>query len=87
MFTALLLLLTIGAFAIQMIGVGSAAMLFVSGLPLFGALVLDSLATTSATHVSLFVYAIGQITPLLTGTQIICTVFDVFVPLVGNPPG
>ncbi|KAI0032979.1 hypothetical protein K488DRAFT_48677 [Vararia minispora EC-137] len=84
MFTALLLLLTVGACGLQLVGIGSAAMLFVSGLPLFCALLLDRLVSTSPIGVSLLAYALGQIVPILTGTQIICSVFDVFVPLTGR---
>ncbi|THH08417.1 hypothetical protein EW146_g8997 [Bondarzewia mesenterica] len=84
MFTALLLTQSAFAFAIQMIGIGSSAMLYMTALPLFFALLLDHVFTGGSGPVSLWTYALGQLTPLLTGTQLICTVFDVFVPLSGR---
>lgn len=57
-------------------------MFFLSAVPLFFAILLDSLFTGGKGPMSLWAYALGQITPLLTGTQIICTILDVFVPLV-----
>ncbi|KAI0311021.1 hypothetical protein OF83DRAFT_1152851 [Amylostereum chailletii] len=84
MFTALVLLLSGSALGVQMMGIGSAVMFFMAGLPLFVTLVVDRMINSSATSVSLAAYALGQIVPLVTGTQIICSVLDVFVPLTGR---
>ncbi|KZV66959.1 hypothetical protein PENSPDRAFT_755311 [Peniophora sp. CONT] len=84
MFTSLLILMSFGAVALQLIGIGSAAILFTTGLPLFAALLLDKVINTSASTVSLITYVLGQIVPLMTGTEVILTTFDVFVPLTGR---
>jgi len=86
-FTALLLLLSGGAFVVQMLGIGSAALLFISALPLFVALLVDRAINDSATNVHLLAYALGQISPLTTGTHALCIIFDVFVPLTGRMGG
>lgn len=85
MFTSLLFLMSFGALALQLAGIGSAATLFMTGSPLLGALLLDKLINSSASTVSLITYVLGQIVPLVTGTELIVTVFDVFVPLVTSP--
>jgi hypothetical protein len=82
--TSLLLVLSSGAFVLQLISVGSSVMLFLIALPLLASLLVDRVINKSASTVSLLTYALGQIIPLLTGTQIICTIFDVFVPLVSH---
>jgi hypothetical protein len=82
MFTALLLTYSISAFVLQMAGIGSAAVLYLTAMPLFVALVLEAAIRGGSSPVSMWVYALGQLTPLLTGTQMTCTIFDVFVPLV-----
>ena len=81
MLAALLVVQSLLAFAIQLVGIGSAVMFALSALPLLGALLLDAAFRRSAGPVSLWTYALGQTMPLLTGTQLICTVLDVFVPL------
>ncbi|KAJ7166799.1 hypothetical protein C8R46DRAFT_1095357 [Mycena filopes] len=83
--SALLLLQATAAFAIQLLNVGSAAAFFISGLPMFGALLLNDLAlTTRKAEVSLWTYALGQFLPLLTGTLIMIPTLEVFVPLTGR---
>ena len=82
MFTSLLLLYTSAACVIQFIGIGSAAVFFTLGLPLFVALVVSTMVRSPKEELSLWSYAIGQFTPLTIGSQIIFTTLDVFVPLV-----
>jgi hypothetical protein len=71
-----------GALALQLLGLGSAYFLFVSAVPLFGALSLDALLNRGGLFVSLWTYALGMSVPLLSGTRMACIVLDVFVPLV-----
>lgn len=84
MFSGLLLSLAFATVFLQFIGIGSAAMFFLSAAPIFVSILLDSLSTGGKGPMSLWAYALGQLSPLLTGTQVICTVFDVFVPLTGR---
>lgn len=84
MFSGLLLSLAFATVFLQFIGIGSAAMFFLSAAPIFVSILLDSLSTGGKGPMSLWAYALGQLSPLLTGTQVICTVFDVFVPLVST---
>lgn len=86
--TSMLLLQSFAALAIQLLGIGSAVMFFLTSAPLLLALVLDTLKITrTGDGVSLWTYALAQLTPLLTGTQIVATVLDVFVPLTGRIGG
>ena len=80
--TALLLMQSGGALALQLLGIGSAYFLFVSAVPLFSALSLDTLLNRGGLHVSLWTYALGMSVPLLSGTRMACITLDVFVPLV-----
>jgi hypothetical protein len=79
--SALLLMQSGGALGLQLLGIGSACLLFVAAVPLFVALSLDALLNPHAI-VSLWTYALGLVVPLLTGTEMTSTVLDVFVPLV-----
>jgi hypothetical protein len=81
-FNAMLLLQSGLALAIQMAGVGSASVFFLSGLPMLVALLINPLITGSAKTISLVAYALAQVEPLLVGTLILATVAEVFVPLV-----
>ncbi|KAA1470020.1 hypothetical protein DENSPDRAFT_774128 [Dentipellis sp. KUC8613] len=83
-FTATLLTQSVLALVIQLVGFGSAALFYLSALPLFLALVLDYSFNSTPGTIALWTYAIGQMTPLLTGTQMLCTILDVFVPLTGR---
>ena len=80
--TALLLMQSGGALALQLFGIGSAYFLFVSAVPLFAALSLDALLNRGGLHVSLWTYALGMTVPLWSGTRTACITLDVFVPLV-----
>ncbi|KAJ7698147.1 hypothetical protein B0H17DRAFT_1261330 [Mycena rosella] len=84
-YAAIVLLQAAAAFGIQLLGVGSAAAFFISGLPIFGSLLLNNVAlTTRKGEVSLWAYALGQFLPLLTGTLIMVPTVEVFVPLTGR---
>lgn len=85
MFTSLLLTLSGATLIIQLAGFGSAVMLFLLAVPLLVALAVDTVVKKSAISVSLVTYAVAQFVPLLVGTQMICVVFDVFIPLVSGP--
>ena len=80
--TALLLVQSGGALALQLLGIGSAYFLFISAVPLFAALALDALLNRGGLLVSLWTYALGMSVPLLSGTRMACITLDVFVPLV-----
>ncbi|TFK64946.1 hypothetical protein BDN72DRAFT_846164 [Pluteus cervinus] len=77
---------------LQLNGIGSAIIFFLSSFPLFLVMVGNYLltgagaggATAGDKRVSLWVYALGQIVPLLTGTMILVSVLEVFVPLTGR---
>ena len=66
----------------QLAGIGSAAIFFLSALPLFVALIINSLLVGNTKIISLWTYAIGQAMPLLTGSMLFVGVVEVFVPLV-----
>ncbi|KAF7356117.1 Peptide hydrolase [Mycena venus] len=84
-FSSILLLQTATAFGIQLFNVGSAAMFFISGLPIFVALLINNaVLTTRKGEISLWSYALGQFLPLLTGTLIMVPTVEVFVPLVST---
>ncbi|KAI0262019.1 hypothetical protein BGY98DRAFT_1192657 [Russula aff. rugulosa BPL654] len=82
--TALLLMQSGGALVLQLFGIGSAYFLFVSAVPLFGALSLDALLNRGGLHVSLWTYALGMSVPLMSGTRMACITLDVFAPLTGR---
>ena len=81
MVAALLLIQSGVALALQLFGFGSAYFLFVSAVPLFSALSLDTLLNHGGL-ISLWTYALGMFVPLLSGTKLACIALDVFVPLV-----
>ncbi|KAF8972707.1 hypothetical protein BDZ97DRAFT_1649998 [Flammula alnicola] len=83
-FTALLLMQTLMALAIQMINIGSAAIFFLSALPLFIVFALNQLFAGSNHRLSLWTYGVGQMLPSLTGTLLLLGVTEVFVPLTGR---
>ncbi|KAJ6614116.1 hypothetical protein B0H10DRAFT_2046102 [Mycena sp. CBHHK59/15] len=84
-FGAILLLQTTAAFAVQLLNVGSAAIFFISGLPIFCAMLLNNLVlATRKGEISLWTYALGQFLPLMTGTLIMVPTVEVFVPLTGR---
>lgn len=81
-FSSLLLLEGVLACLLQSLGVGSAAIFFLSALPMFFALVTDLALSNPGREVSLWSYVVGQLVPLTTGAQLTFAVLDVFVPLV-----
>lgn len=84
LFTSLALVQGYLALTLQLIGIGSAAMFYLSAFPLGLALVFNQIVSEVPDEVQLWTYALGQIMPLLTGTQLFCTILDVFVPLTGR---
>ncbi|KAG6889796.1 hypothetical protein C0992_004061 [Termitomyces sp. T32_za158] len=83
-FTALILLQSSSAFIIQLLGVGSAAVFFLSALPIFIAALLNPLFSGSANEIALSTYALGQAFPLFGGVLLLLPVVEVFVPLTGR---
>ena len=81
-FTGLLLVQCLAAIAVQVAGIGSAVIYFLCALPLFVALIINFLLMGNTKNISLWTYAIGQISPLLSGSMLIVGVVEVFVPLV-----
>ncbi|KAF8201539.1 hypothetical protein BJ912DRAFT_1019472 [Pholiota molesta] len=86
-FTALLLIESFLAIAIQLVNIGSAAIFFLAALPLFVALALNPLFVGSNSRMSLWTYGLGSILPSLTGTLLLLGVVEVFVPLTGRIGG
>ncbi|KAH8104118.1 hypothetical protein BXZ70DRAFT_924624 [Cristinia sonorae] len=84
MFTSLLLLNAVAACVVQFIGIGSAAVFFIVGLPLFLSLILNTFITKPGEDVSLWTYALASFVPLTIGCQMIFVTLDVFVPLTGR---
>ena len=80
-----MLLQTFLAAVIQLLGVGAGGALFLSSAPMILALGLNALLTRPGDDISLWAYALGELTPLVTGTTLMCAVLDVFVPLVSVP--
>ena len=83
--TSLLLLQSYLAFLLQMIGYGSAAMFYLSALPLGISLLLNQMFVLDPEEIHLWTYAVSQLTSLMNGTQLCVALLDVFVPLTGNP--
>ncbi|KAF8159229.1 hypothetical protein B0H34DRAFT_655155 [Crassisporium funariophilum] len=81
-FTALLLIQSFVAVGIQLAGIGSAALFFLSALPIFVSFAANSLL--NGKNLSLWTYAIAQVMPLLTGSMLMVGVVEVFTPLTGR---
>lgn len=90
MFTSLLLLQSTLALVIQLRGIGSAGLFFLSGVPLFLALALNAVLAMGVKgrkgQISLWTYAVAQVAPLMIGGQMMTATLDVFVPLVRYLP-
>ncbi|KAF5379478.1 hypothetical protein D9615_006633 [Tricholomella constricta] len=82
--TALLLLQAGTAWGVQMLGVGSAAIFFLSAFPIFLVLLVNPLISGGTNEISLLTYALGQALPLLGGVLLLVPVIEVFVPLTGR---
>ena len=83
-FTSLLLLQSYLAFVIQMFGIGSGALFYLSALPLGISLLLNQMFISDPDEIHLWTYVIAQIVPLILGTQLCTGLFDVFIPLTGD---
>ena len=81
-FTSIMLLQAFLAAVIQGLGIGAGGMLFLSSSPFVLALLVNKFLSKPGDDISLWSYAIGLLTPLATGTTLMCSVLDVFVPLV-----
>jgi hypothetical protein len=87
---AIIVLQSLSKLTIQLAGIGSAAIMFMSAFPLFLVLVENRLLTGHGSgkanrkkkSVSLWVYALGQCFLLLGGTMLLVPVVEFFVPLV-----
>ena len=84
-FTSLLLLQSSLAVLLQMIGYGSAAIFYLSALPLGISLLLNQMFVSDLDEIRLWTYAVAQLAPLMNGTQLSVALLDVFVPLTGEP--
>lgn len=90
MISSLLLMQSAIMVFLQYVGIGSAAIFFLSALPLLitmagNAILFDNCGNGNEEieePVSLWVYALGQAFPILTGTLLFMPVLEVFVPLV-----
>ncbi|KAI0358143.1 hypothetical protein OH77DRAFT_1421438 [Trametes cingulata] len=83
-FTALMLIQSFLAALIQVLGLGAGGVLFLSSAPFALALLINKVLTKPGDDISLWSYAVGQLSPLVTGTTLFCAVLDVFVPLTGR---
>jgi hypothetical protein len=86
---AVLLLQAVAASGLQLIGVGSAALFFISAAPQLLALLVNPLFASGSNsagkqkgEISLVTYGLGQFLPLMTGGLVYFPVMEVFVPLV-----
>lgn len=71
----------------QFAGIGSAGIFFLSSVPLFVGISLNALVGGGGgRRVPLWLYAFGQVMPLLSGAQVMGATLDVFVPLVSSLP-
>ena len=70
------------AVVLQFANIGSAAIFFLSALPLFSALALNPFFSGPTPRLSLWTYAIGSLLPSISGVLLLLGVVDVFVPLV-----
>lgn len=84
-FTSLLLLQSSIAFLLQMMGYGSAAICYLSAMPLGISLLLNQMLVSDPDQIRLWTYVTSQLAPLMNGTQLCVALLDVFVPLTGAP--
>ncbi|KAG7087620.1 hypothetical protein E1B28_013568 [Marasmius oreades] len=84
-YSAILLMQTGVAVVVQFLGVGSACLLFLLGLSVFGGLLVNYvIGGSNQREMSLWTYAVGQVFPLAVGTMCAYPILDVFVPLAGR---
>ncbi|KAI0766101.1 hypothetical protein BD413DRAFT_605949 [Trametes elegans] len=83
-FSSVMLVQAFLATLIQGLGIGSGGILFLSAAPFGLALLLNAFLTKPSDNISLWSYAVGLLSPLVTGTTLFCSVLDVFVPLTGR---
>jgi hypothetical protein len=78
----LLLYSFLGVILQSIFEVGSASFLFLVALPLFLALVLNTMQREKSEDVHLRTYVLTGLVPLIVGGEVWCGTADVFVPLV-----
>ncbi|KAI0794351.1 hypothetical protein C8Q74DRAFT_1365816 [Fomes fomentarius] len=83
-FASTMLLQSFLATLTQFLNIGSGGALFLSSAPFIPSLLLNALLTAPGDDISLWTYALGQLSPLVSGTTLTCGVLDVFVPLTGR---
>ncbi|THU88630.1 hypothetical protein K435DRAFT_866100 [Dendrothele bispora CBS 962.96] len=83
-YTSITLIQSFLALVVQLLGIGSASLLFLSSASLFIALLINPGFSGSKIEISLVTYALGQSLPLITGTMAMLPVLEVFVPLTGR---
>ncbi len=81
-FEGVIMLNLLLAFVVQLAGIGSASLMWLTGLPVLVGLVVNDLVSKDAVGVSLVGYAVGGFIPLVTGTLVLLPTLEVFVPLV-----
>uniref|UniRef100_D8PVI5 Peptide hydrolase n=1 Tax=Schizophyllum commune (strain H4-8 / FGSC 9210) TaxID=578458 RepID=D8PVI5_SCHCM len=82
LFGSVALLQGVAALGIQLLGVGSGALFFLTGLPLLMGYVAN--AVVFGKYISLLTYAWGAAFTVYTGTLLIMPTLEVFVPLTGR---
>ncbi|KAL1706111.1 hypothetical protein EV121DRAFT_202026 [Schizophyllum commune] len=85
LFGSVVLLQGVAALGIQLLGVGSGALFFLTGLPLLVGYVVN--AVVFGKYISLLTYAWGAAFTVYTGTLLIMPTLEVFVPLTGRMGG
>ncbi|KAI4524854.1 hypothetical protein K525DRAFT_235287 [Schizophyllum commune Loenen D] len=85
LFGSVVLLQGVAALGIQLLGVGSGALFFLTGLPLLVGYVVN--AVIFGKYISLLTYAWGAAFTVYTGTLLIMPTLEVFVPLTGRMGG
>ncbi|KAF8903001.1 hypothetical protein CPB85DRAFT_1255887 [Mucidula mucida] len=83
-FEGVIMLNLLLAFVVQLAGIGSASLMWLTGLPVLVGLVVNDLVSKDAVGVSLVGYAVGGFIPLVTGTLVLLPTLEVFVPLTGR---
>ncbi|KAK0459622.1 uncharacterized protein EV420DRAFT_1620165 [Desarmillaria tabescens] len=85
-YSSVLFVQAMAAFGLQLLGLGSASLFFVTALPLVIAYALNPLfaSFTGEKGISILTYVFGSFIPLITGTLVIVPTIEVFVPLTGR---
>ncbi|KIY68442.1 hypothetical protein CYLTODRAFT_453504 [Cylindrobasidium torrendii FP15055 ss-10] len=79
-YQAIMLIHSTLAVFVQMLGIGSSSLMFLTVLPV----IAGYMASGNDKTISLVAYAVGSFMPLVTGTLVFLPVLEVFVPLTGR---